>query len=156
METFSIVCNIYSEYVFKPHRLTIQNGFETNNYSASQIYYDCLDEQKNPYLHFVKQYVLPQIREALAPVVFIDGVPTFYNMAICRLIKKEFPNVHISISRHSSEYYSLNKLESYLTQNDYLFKMVDSIILEYYDETEGKLLSALENNEELSTVPNLI
>lgn len=68
-----------------------------------------------------------------------------------RLIKKEFPNVHISISRHSSEYYSLNKLESYLTQNDYLFKMVDSIILEYYDETEGKLLSALENNEELST-----
>lgn len=156
LETFSIVCNIYSEYVFKPHRLTIQNGFETNNYSASQIYYDCLDEQKNPYLHFVKQYVLPQIREALAPVVFIDGAPTFYNMAICRLIKKEFPNVHISISRHSSEYYSLNKLESYLTQNDYLFKMVDSIILEYYDETEGKLLSALENNEELSTVPNLI
>ncbi len=41
-------------------------------------------------------------------------------------------------------------------RNDYLFKMVDSIILEYYDETEGKLLSALENNEELSTVPNLI
>lgn len=156
LETFSIVCKIYSEYVFNPHRLTIQNGFETNNYSASQMYYDCLNYQKNPYLNFIRQYVLPQIRECLTPVVFIDGAPTFYNMAICLLIKNEFSNVHICISRHSSEYYSLNKLESYLTQNKYLFKMVDSIILEYFDETESQLLSALENGKELSTVPNLI
>lgn len=156
LETFSIVCRIYSEYVFNPHRLTIQNGFETNNYSASQIYYDCLDDLKNPYLHFIKQYVLPQIRASLAPVVFIDGAPTFYNMAICRLIKKEFPNTHICISRHSSEYYSLNKLEPYLTQNEFLFKMVDSVILEYFGETEKQLLCALENSNKLSTVPNLI
>lgn len=156
LETLSIVCRIYSEYVFNPHRLTIQNGFETNNYSASQIYYECLDNLKNPYLHFIEQYVLPQIRASLAPVVFIDGAPTFYNMAICRLIKKEFPNTHICISRHSSEYYSLNKLEPYLTQNEFLFKMVDSVILEYFGETEKQLLCALENGNKLSTVPNLI
>lgn len=125
LEIFSIVCKIYSEYVFNPHRLTIQNGFEVNNYSASQIYHDCLDNQKNPYLNFIRQYVLPQIRKSSVPVVFINGAPTFYNMAICRLIKKEFLNIHICISRHSSEYYSLNKLELYLTQNEYLFKMVD-------------------------------
>ena len=110
LEIFSIVCKIYSEYVFNPHRLTIQNGFETNNYSATQIYHDCLDNQKNPYLNFIRQYVLPKIRNSLAPVVFIDGAPTFYNMAICRLIKNEFSNIHICISHHSSEYYSLNKL----------------------------------------------
>lgn len=156
VETFSIVCKIYSEYVFKPHRLTIQNGFETKNYSASQIYSNCLDAQKNPYLNFIRQYVLPQIRKSLAPVIFIDGAPTFYNMAICLLIKKEFSNVHICISRHSSEYYSLNKLESYLPQNKYLFKMVDSIILEYFNETEKQLLDALENEKGLSTVANLI
>ncbi|MCM1540708.1 MAG: hypothetical protein NC121_05540 [Blautia sp.] len=156
VETFSIVCKIYSEYAFNPHRLTIQNGFEINNFSASQIYFDCLDDQKNPYLNFIRQYVLPQVRKALAPIIFIDGAPTFYNMAICLLIKKEFPDVHICISRHSSEYYSLNKLESYLTQNKYLFKMVDSIILEYFDETEKQLLSALKNGRALSTVSNLI
>lgn len=156
LETFSIVCKIYSEYVFNPHRLTIQNGFEVNNYSASQIYHDCLDNQKNPYLNFIRQYVLPQIRKSSVPVVFIDGAPTFYNMAICRLIKKEFSNIHICISRHSSEYYSLNKLELYLTQNEYLFKMVDSVILEYFDETEKQLLSVLENGGDLSTVSNLI
>lgn len=156
LETLSIVCKIYSEYIFNPHRLTLQNGFETNNFSASQIYHDCLEHQKNPYLNFIMQYVLPHIRKSLAPVIFIDGAPTFYNMAICRLIKNEFSNVHICISHHSSEYYSLNKLEPYLTQNEYLFKMVDSIILEYFDETENQLLSALENGKELSTVSNLI
>lgn len=156
VETFSIVCKIYSEYIFAPHRLTIQNGFETKNYSATQIYHNCLDEQKNPYLNFIMQYVLPKITESLPSVLFIDGAPTFYNMAICRLVKIQCPDTHICISRHSSEYYSLNKLESYLTQNKYLFKMVDSIILEYFDETEGQLLSALENKKELSTVSNLM
>ena len=156
VETLSIVCKIYSEYIFAPHRLTIQNGFETNNYSASQIYHACLDDQKNPYLNFVRRYVLPQILEALPPVLFISGAPTFYNMAICRLVKEQCPDTHICISRHSSEYYSLNKLESYLTQNEYLFKMVDSIILEYFDETEEQLLRALKNGKELSTVSNVI
>lgn len=156
LETFSIVCKIYSEYVFNPHRLTIQNGFETDNYSASQIYHDCLDEQKNPYLNFIRQYILPKIRESLPSVIFIDGVPTFYNMAICLLVRNEFSNIHICISHHSSEYYSLNKLELYLIQNEYLFKMVDSIILEYFDETEKQLLSAIQNGKELSIVSNLI
>ena len=156
VETLSIVCKIYSEYIFTPPRLTIQNGFETKNYSASQIYHACLDDQKNPYLNFVRQYVLPQILEALPPVLFISGAPTFYNMAICRLVKEQCPDTHICISRHSSEYYSLNKLESYLTQNEYLFKMVDSIILEYFDETEEQLLRALKNGKELSTVSNVI
>lgn len=156
VETLSIVCEIYSDIVFKPHRLTIQNGFETNDYSASQIYHDCLVAQKNPYLNLVKQYVLPQIRKIKAPVIFIDGVPTFYNMAICLLIKKETSDVHICISRHSSEYYSLNKLEAYLPRNEYLFKMVDSIILEHFDETEKQLLDALENGKGLSSVANFI
>ncbi len=133
LETLSIVCRIYSEYVFNPHRLTVQNGFETNNYSASKIYHECLDDQKNPYLNFIKQYVMPKIRLALLPVVFIDGAPTFYNMAICCLIKKEFPNIHICISRHSSEYYSLNKLEYYLSRNVYLSRLVGSVILVYFD-----------------------
>lgn len=34
--------------------------------------------------------------------------------------------------------------------------MVDSIILEYFDETEKELLSALEDGKDLSTVSNLI
>lgn len=156
IETLSVVCKIYSDNVFHPHRLTIQNGFETDDHSASQICQNCLIAQKNPYLDLVEQYVLPQIRKSLASVVFIDGAPTYYNMAICLLIKKEFPDVHICITRHSSEYYSLNKLDRYLPQNTYLFKMVDSIILEYFDETETQLLDALRSGKELSSVSNLI
>lgn len=156
LETLSTVCHIYSEYIFYPHRLTLQNGFETNNFSASQIYKNCLDNKENPYLQFVKLYVMPQIKKELPQVIFIDGAPTFYNMSICRLVKKLYPKIHICISRHSSEYFSLNKIESYLVQNEYLFKMVDSIILEYFDQTEKQLLSALRNNIPLSEVSNLI
>lgn len=156
LETLSIVCSIYSKYVYAPHRLTIQNGFETDNFSASQIYNNCLDSKANPYLLFIKRYVMPQIRTLLPQVIFIDGMPTYYNMAICSLVKKEFPNTHVCLTRHSSEYYSLNKLEKHLSQNEYLFKMIDSVVLEYFDETEKQLLYALKNNKPLSTVSNLI
>lgn len=156
LETLSTVCNIYSEYIFYPHRITLQNGFEINNFSASQIYNNCLDSKENPYLQFIELYVMPQIKTILPQIIFIDGAPTFYNMSICRLVKKNYPNIHISISRHSSEYFSLNKIESYLVQNEYLFKMVDSIILEYFDQTENQLLSTIRNNNPLSEVSNLI
>ncbi len=156
LETLSIVCKIYSEYVFNPFRLTIQNGFEIDNSSAEQLYKNCLDSAQNPYLEFIKLYVWPKIQEVSPKIIFMDGMPTIYTMAICRLIKNEFPQVHISISRHSSEYYSLNKLESYLIHNKYLFKMVDSVVLEYFDETEKQLLFTLKHNHKLDSVVNLL
>ena len=156
LETLSIVCKIYSEYVFHPYRLTIQNGLETDNFSATQMYKDCLENTRNPYLEFIKLYVWPKIQEVSPKIVFMDGMPTLYTMTICRLIKNEFPQVHISISRHSSEYYSLNKLESYLIHNKFLFKMVDSVVLDYFDETEEQLLFTIMNDKKLDNVPNLI
>lgn len=156
LETLSIVCNLYSEYVFYPNQLTIQNGFEIDYSSASKTYINCLDEKKNPYLRFIEIYVMPHIQTLLPQIIFVDGEPSIYNMTICRLIKREFPQIHISLSRHSSEYYSLNKLGTNLVENEYLFKMVDSIILEYFDETEKELINSLTNNRELSQIPNLV
>lgn len=156
LETLSIVCNLYSEYVFFPHNLTLQNGFEIDDCSASKIYSNCLHKNENPYLHFIQFYVMPHIRNIMPDMVFIDGMPTFYNMAICRLIKEEFSHIHISLSRHSSEYCSLNKLGMNLVENEYLFKMIDSVILEYFNETEKSLINAIENNEDFSVIPNLV
>ncbi len=156
LETLSIVCSLYSEYVYYPHRLTIQNGFENECFSASKIYINCLEKEENPYLRFIEDYVMPQLRVSVPQVIFVEGKPSLYNMTICRLVKTEFPQVHISLSRHSSEYYSLNKLETHLVNNVYLFKMVDSIILEYFQETERALINALENNIELSDIHNLV
>ena len=156
LETLSIVCDLYSEYVFYPHRLTIQNGFDLDCYSASKIYHECLVENQNPYLKFVKLYIIPHIVSLQPDIIFIDGAPTYYNMSVCRLIKKKFPNIHISLTRHSSEYYSLNKIEAYLIKNKYLFRMVDSVILEFFSETEDKLTDAIEKKYKLSQIPNLI
>lgn len=156
LETLSIVCNLYSEYVFYPHQFTIQNGFEIDCSSASKVFKNCLEEQENPFLKFIEFYIMPYIRTLLPRIIFIDGEPSFYNMAICRLVKKEFPYIHICLSRHSSEYYSLNKLEKNLVKNEYLFKMIDSVILEYFDETEDELINTITNNGDLSHIPNLV
>ncbi len=156
LETLSIVCSIYSDYVFSPHRITVQNGFELAEFSAREIYENCLQNTENPYLCFVKSYVMPLIKKQSPELIFIEGKPTYYNMCICRLIKEELPKTHISLTHHSSEYYSINKLEEYLVNNTYLFKMVDSIILEYFDKTEKILFDALQNNQSLSNVCNLV
>ena len=156
LETLSIVCGIYSDYVFFPHRVTIQNGFELEDVSAKEIYETCLQNKRNPYLHFVKKYVMPLVKIYAPDLIFIEGRPTFYNKCKCRLIKDELPNTHNAITRHSSEYYSLNKLEEHLVNNTYLFKMVDSVILEFFDKTEKSLISALQNNHSLSNVYNLV
>lgn len=156
LETLSIICDLYSKYIFLPHRLNIQNGFETDCSSAFQVYRNCLRDNKNPYLHFIVNYIMPHIRATVPTIIFIDGMPTLYNMTVCRLVKNEFPQIHISLSRHSSEYYSLNKLETHLVENKYLFKMVDSIILEFFEETERKLINTLKNGGAFSEISNLV
>ena len=156
LETLSIACRLYSDYISYSYNITVQNGFEINESSAKRIYDDCLKEELNPYLNFIITNIMPCIREYNPEIVFIDGRPSMYNMTICRLIKKENLNIHICITRHSSEYYSLNKLENYLQKNDFLFLMVDSVILDFFAETEQKLISALYEKQNLNSVPNLI
>ena len=99
---------------------------------------------------------MPKVEEISPDILFIEGKPSFYNMAVSCLFKEKFPYMHTSLTRHSSEYYSINKLESYLVKNYYLFKMVDSIILEYFEETESQIISTLKAKDELSQVNNLI
>lgn len=156
METLSIVCKLYSDYSLNHTKLTIQNGYELDISSAKKIYDSCLDDLRNPYFSFVMNEVMPCIYKYTPSILFIDGQISMYNMAICRLIKMKNPKTHICVTRHSSEYYSLNKLEKYLSNNMYLFRMVDSVILEFFDDIECKMISALENGIPMESIPNIM
>lgn len=156
LELASIVCKLYSDFVYNPFEITIYNGFELTECSSKTIYDNCLNPKLNPYLDFVKTYIIPLIERENPKIIFLQGKMSFYFAAISLLLKKNHPNIHICLTRHSSEYYSLNKINDLLLSNDILFKIIDSLILEYYDYTEKELISKIEENRDINSVPNLM
>lgn len=156
LETLTILCKLYSDFEFAPFRLTPQDGFLVENDSADILYQESLLPQANPYLSFIDQTILPVIKTQSPDIIFLEGRLDFYLAAVAMRMKLQFPNLHISLTRHSSEYYSLNKITNLLKQNYPLFHIVDSVVLEFFDETEEKIIEALSRNESLHQIPNLL
>lgn len=157
LEIFNILCKIYSDFKFYPFVLDLQTGFILNDYSSREIFDNCLNHSKNPYLQFIEDMIFPMVLESKPKVLFLEGKISFYNMAVAKLTKLYLPNTHISVTRHASEYYSLNKIGHYLQKNELLFQMIDSIILEYFTETENKLITYIcDNKGSMNDVGNLI
>lgn len=156
IEMLEIVCKLYSDFVYAPFSLSPQNGFVLDETSSKEIYDRCLNPRLNPYYSFVEDVVIPVICNECPDVIFLQGRISYYFMAVALLVKHINPHIHICVTRHASEYYSLNKITELLVQNDILFQMIDSIILEYFDEVELKLISALRDHIDLVNVCNLI
>lgn len=156
LETMEILCKLYSEFSFPFIPITIQNSYELDITSSKKIYNECINPKTNPYYFFVKKHVLSLIEKYLPDLIILEGNISYYTMCIATLCKNIFPKIHISISKHSTEYFSLNKITKYLVNNKILFNMIDSIILECFDETEKILINTLEHNNPLKNVPNLL
>lgn len=156
LEVVGILCKLYSDFVYPPFSLTLQDGFVLEESSSKEIYERCLNPRENPYFSFVADTVMPLIYEEDPDIIFLQGKISYYLMAIALLAKQKNPNVHICVTRHASEYYSLNKITDLLVLNDILFQMIDSIILEYFDEIEPALVAALSHRESLGSVSNLV
>lgn len=156
LEVMGILCNLYSDFIYSPFKLTVQDAFVLDESSSKSIYDHCLNPCENPWFSFVSENVLPLVYQYNADIIFLQGKISYYFMTIALLAKQRNPNVHICVTRHASEYYSLNKISDLLVENDILFQMVDSIILEYFDEIEPKIISALSGMDGLRNVPNLI
>jgi len=156
IETLSILCEIYSVFEFRPFRLTLQDGFQLNDFSSEEISRNSATANTNPYYHFSKKEIFPIIKEYNPNILFLCGKINYFTLTLARLVKLSSPNTHICITRHSSEYYSLNKIDLYLTKNKHLFSIIDSIILEYFESTERQIIQTLRQKNDISTVPNLI
>ncbi len=155
LETLSILCELYSLFEFYPFQLSLQNGFLLNEVSAKELIFNSLTISHNPYLAFINESIIPLIMDYYPDVIFCMGRISYFFIALARLIKENLPNVHVCFTRHSSEYYSLNKIEKYLRQNDSLFTVIDSIILEYFNESEQILLERLSFSKAIYSLPNI-
>ncbi len=155
IETLNIYCHIYCSIYHPGCQLTIQDGFVLNESSSKYIYEQCLALDKNPYLRFAREVIIPSLQQIAPMVIFFSGKPSLFFACVSRYIKEILPDTHICFTRHSSEYYSLNKIDEYLEQNDYLFQIADSVIMEYFENTELLLVDAITNNAALNDIPNL-
>ncbi len=156
LELSTILCKLYSDFEFYPFNLNIQEGFSLNQMSSKTIYDNCLNKKKNPYLSFIKKNILPVLQKYSPDIIFIQGQMSFYLAAISLLAKSYNPKIHICLTRHSSEYFSYNKTIDLLVQNKYLFEIIDSLVLEYFDYTEIELIETIEQHKNIEKVPNLI
>ena len=157
IETLNIFCMIYSKLLPANFIFTIDQGFHRSSNSAKEMLEHCLLEYSNPYLHFITQTVLPIILESKPDIIFIRGIPNIGSFAVAKLVKQKLPNVHISITNHSTEYYSINKIKNSLLSNVFFFECFDSVVLNHnHIETEKKIIDSLSKNSALSDVPNIL
>ena len=156
LETLAILCCMYSDFVYKPFVLTVHEGFLMNNLSSLTIVNNCMIPSENPYLHFIKEHCLPVIMEAKPEIIWLNGRITHASIAMARLARQAFPDVHISVVEHSSEYYSLNKISKFLLQNNPLFSIIDSIVLDDSESTRNELIHSLKKKMPLDSIHNIM
>ena len=157
IETLNIFCMIYSRLLPTNFTFTIDQGFHRSSSSAKEMLEHCLLEYSNPYLNFITQTVLPIIFDLKPDIIFMKGIPNIGSFAIAKLVKQKLPKVHISITNHSTEYYSINKIKNNLLANAFFFECFDSVVLnQNYTETEKKIVNSLSRNSTLSDVPNIL
>lgn len=157
IETLNIFCMIYSRLLPTNFTFTIDQGFHRSSSSAKEMLEHCLLEYSNPYLNFITQTVLPIILDLKPDIIFMKGIPNIGSFAIAKLVKQKLPKVHISITNHSTEYYSINKIKNNLLANAFFFECFDSVVLnQNYTETEKEIVNSLSRNSTLSDVPNIL
>lgn len=156
MESLTILCNMYSDFLYKPFRLTIDQGFLLNETDTRVLVKECLSPVTNPYYKFIIKNLWPIIETIQPGIIWMLGPPRFSTLAMVMLAKKKIPKVHICAVDYPGEYYSLNKIKKYLKTNSLLFSIIDSVILYDNDDTQKKLIEAIDNHASLNVVPNLL
>lgn len=157
IETLNIFCYIYNKLLPTNFVFSIDEGFHRSSNSAKEMLEHCLLEYSNPYLDFILKSVMPFIQNYKPDIIWMQGIPNIASFAIAKLAKMHFPNVHISVTNHSTEYYSLNKIKDNLLQNKCFFDCFDSVILNNnIGETKQKIIQCLNEDKNLTNVPNLL
>jgi len=156
LETLNIFCNIYAKLNHDGFYFNIQSGWQLNEISSEEIYENCLDSAKNPYLDFIQTVLLPILTQVNLKVIFLSGRPGYFSFAFARLVKEINPSIFLCITRHSSEYYSLNKIDHLLIRNTYLFRDFDAVILEHFFFVEQELTKAIIEQKSIENISNLV
>lgn len=156
LETLQLYADLHSKLISRPFELSLQEGYTVNELSSLELKQSALNPTLNPYLGFLERTTFPSIIRNPPDLAWIVGRIKLSTFSMAMKIKEVNPSCHISVIGHSSEYYSLNKITKYLKTNGQLFSVIDSIVLDDFDNTPRLLREALEAGHNLESVPNLM
>ncbi len=157
LETINILISLYNRFgKYSNIHLSVQDGYRFDDYSYKNINDKCLLEKFNPFLELIIEKIIPLIEEYNPDIIFFVGKPSYFSVAIAKLIKHRHRSIKLGITRHSSEYFSLSKITPYLQRNQMLFSDFDYVILECFEAIEKLLINCLENNGKLAEIPNIL
>lgn len=129
LETLETLCDLYSRFWFYPYQLTLEQGLMINKISSKETSNIALNPSLNPIYIWVNEEILPIICDYNPDLIFLEGSPSTFFFTVAKLIKQINSNAHVCITRHSSEYFSLSKIDFYLKKNTILFSYIDTVIL---------------------------
>lgn len=154
IEILNIYTRLLSKYYFIDFKMDVQDGILFENTSAMKIYEKSLED------NFLKKFLCDNLLSKMdcenLDLVWINGQFTIVSAICINYIKEKSPNCKFFLRNHSSEYFSLNKIENFLVRNTYLFKMIDGIVLDGNRDTFLTVEQTIFENEKIFKIPNLI
>jgi len=141
--------------LYFPTRMTVvDNQLSYSIYSSRDIMKAIHDETQNPYLDLYRRFFLPAFTQNTPDFVGVSITATSQiipGITLCRLIKEQFPHVHVTVGGSI-----FTRLVDNLRRCDRLFEVIDDFIVFEGETALLEMINQLEGRKDFSKVPNLI
>lgn len=146
--------DVVSSLYFPTRMTVVDNQLSYSIYSSRDIIKAIHDEAQNPYLDLYRRFFLPGITQNTPDFVGVSITATSQiipGLTLCRLIKEQFPQVHVTVGGSI-----FTRLVDNLRRCDRLFEITDDFIVFEGETALLEMIHQLEGRRDFSKVPNLI
>ncbi len=146
--------DVVSSLYFPTRMTVVDNQLSYSIYSSRDIMKAIRDETQNPYLDLYRRFFLPGFTQAPPDFVGVSITATSQiipGLTLCRLIKEQFPEVHVTVGGSI-----FTRLVDNLRRCDRLFEITDDFIVFEGETALLEMIRQLEGRKDFSKVPNLI
>ena len=146
--------DVVSSLYFPTRMTVVDNQLSYSIYSSRDIIKAIHDETQNPYLDLYRRFFLPGFAKNAPDFVGVSITATSQiipGLTLCRLIKEQFPQVHVTVGGSI-----FTRLVDNLRRCDRLFEVTDDFIVFEGETALLEMINQLEGRKDFSKVPNLI
>ena len=146
--------DVVSSLYFPTRMTVVDNQLSYSIYSSRDIIKAVHDEAQNPYLDLYRRFFLPGFATNTPDFVGVSITATSQiipGLTLCRLIKEQFPQVHVTVGGSI-----FTRLVDNLRRCDRLFEITDDFIVFEGETALLEMIRQLEGRRDFSKVPNLI
>ncbi len=146
--------DVVSSLYFPTRMTVVDNQLSYSIYSSRDIIKAVHDEAQNPYLDLYRRFFLPGFASNTPDFVGVSITATSQiipGLTLCRLIKEQFPQVHVTVGGSI-----FTRLVDNLRRCDRLFEITDDFIVFEGETALLEMIRQLEGRRDFSKVPNLI